>query len=95
MLFRSQGTAVASINNKTGATLTVNLNETSPSNAKLTELANTRAEFPLDLRTSTVHQTAAHCYISKMPDNTAAQNAGDRAWQIHALNLDTESLVGR
>ena len=46
-----QGTAVASINNKTGATLTVNLNETSPSNAKLTELANTRAEFPLDLRT--------------------------------------------
>ena len=42
-----QGTAVASINNKTGATLTVNLNETSPSNAKLTELANTRAEFPL------------------------------------------------
>ena len=31
----------------------------------------------------------------KMPDNTAAQNAGNRAWQIHALNLDTESLVGR
>lgn len=90
-----QGTAVASINNKTGATITVNLNETSPSNAKLTELANTRGEFPLDLRTSTIHQTAAHCYISKMPDNTAAQNAGDRAWQIHALNLDTESLVGR
>lgn len=90
-----QGTGVASINNKTGATITVNLNETSPSNAKLTELANTRGEFPLDLRTSTIHQTAAHCYISKMPDNTAAQNAGDRAWQIHALNLDTESLVGR
>ena len=90
-----QGTAVASINNKTGATITVNLNETSPSNAKLTELANTRSEFALDLRTSTIHQTAAHCYISKMPDNTAAQNASDRAWQIHALNLDTESLVGR
>ena len=45
-----QGTAVASVNNKTGATITVNLNETSPSNAKLTELANTRGEFPLDLR---------------------------------------------
>lgn len=87
-----QGTGVASKNNKTGGTITLNIDETSPSNTWLEELANA-GNFPVDIITSTIHITATHCYISKRPDTTGAATSSNKAWQIKALNMSEVSLV--
>lgn len=88
-----QGTAVGSTNNKTGATITINLSEASPMTNELIKLSDTRANFPIDLVSTTTHGSGAHCHIVKHPDFTAAATASNRAWQIKALNFDEESLM--
>lgn len=88
-----QGTAIASKNNKTGGTITVNISEASPANQQFTQLANTETEFPMDIITSTTHWSASHCFIVKIPDGGGGATAANRAWQIKALNLSETSLV--
>lgn len=87
-----QGTGVASRNNKTGGTITVNLDETSPANKTMEELADV-GNFPVDIVTSTMHISAAHCYVAKKPDITGAATSSNRAWQIKALNMTETSLL--
>ena len=87
-----QGNGVASISSKHGGTITLNLLETSPANKLLTDLAAT-GNFPVDIITSTVHISAAHCYIAKIPDSTGGNEVTNRAWQIKAIYLDETSLV--
>lgn len=87
-----QGTSVASKNNKTGGTITINLSEASPCNKQLHELA-TKGNFPVDIITSTIHITAPHCYITKKPDASGAGQVGNQAWQIKALNMTSSPLA--
>lgn len=88
-----QGNGVASKSSKHGGTITLNLSETSPSNSLLTNLAKGDEGFPVDIITSTVHITATHCYIAKIPQSGAGNEAANRAWQIKAIYLDETSLV--
>jgi hypothetical protein len=88
-----QGNGVASISSNHGGTITLNVTETSPSNAILTDLVQT-GNFPVDIVTSTVHISAQHCYIQKIPDTTGGKEASNRAWQIKAIYMDETSLVG-
>lgn len=87
-----QGNGVASKSSKHGGTITLNLFETSPANKLLTDLAAT-GNFPVDIITSTVHISATHCYIAKIPDSTGGNEATNRAWQIKAICLEETSLV--
>ncbi|MCO6514946.1 MAG: hypothetical protein J6586_00195 [Snodgrassella sp.] len=89
-----QGSAVASKNNKTGATITLNVSELSPSFQFLLGLANRQAfpGFPVDIITSTIQISASHCYITKIPDISGGNEAGNIAWQIKALNADVKSV---
>lgn len=87
-----QGNGVASKSSKHGGTITLNLFETSPANKLLTDLAAT-GNFPVDIITSTVHISATHCYIAKIPDSTGGNEASNRAWQIKAIYLEETSLV--
>lgn len=87
-----QGNGVASKSSKHGGTITLNLFETSPANKLLTDLAAT-GNFPVDIITSTVHISATHCYIAKIPDSTGGNEASNRAWQIKAIFLEETSLV--
>lgn len=89
-----QGSAVASKNNKTGATITLNVSELSPAFAFLVELSNRQAfpGFPVDIITSTAQISASHCYITKIPDMSGGNEAGNMAWQIKALNADVKPL---
>lgn len=89
----SMGTSVASINNKDSATMTINLNQMSPCNAILLDLANRHVEFPVDARTSSEHWSTAYAYISKIPDLANGDNAQVRAWTIHMLNAKCESTL--
>lgn len=89
----SQGTSVASINNKDSATATVNLNQASPCNKKLMDLVNSNKEFALDYHGTTEHWYSPHCFISKAPDTSEGDTASGRAWQIHMLNATQESLL--
>lgn len=87
-----QGTGVASKNNKTGGTITLNVSEASPCTKQLHDLA-TKGNFPVDIITSTLHITATHCYISKKPDASGAATVSNQAWSIKALNMTSESLA--
>ena len=86
-----QGTGVASHNNKTGATLTINLDETSPSNKALRQLADV-GNFPVDIITSTNHIHAVHCYITKTPTIQGAATSSNRAWVIKAIDMQDEAI---
>lgn len=88
-----QGNGVASENSRHGGTITINLFETAPGNALLTELAQGKGDFPVDIVTSTTHLTATHCYIQKIPGTNGGVEAANRAWQIKALYLNETSLV--
>lgn len=88
-----QGNGVASISSKHGGTITLNVVETSPATKLLTELAANKHSFPVDIITSTVHISATHCYIAKIPDSTGGNEASNRAWQIKAIHLEETSLV--
>ncbi|RVU70162.1 MULTISPECIES: DUF3277 family protein [Lactobacillus] len=87
-----QGTGVASENAKTGATITLNISESSPVNSFLNDLASTN-NFPVDIVTTTNHIHAVHCYIQKKPDIQGAATASNRAWVIKAINMDDTPLV--
>lgn len=87
------GTSVPSISNKDSSTVTINLNQTSPSNNVLTDYANRHVEFNLDIKTSTTHYSCPYCLITKIPDSAGGTTAGDRAWQIHCLNLTEDSII--
>lgn len=89
-----QGTSARYINNKTGATITLNLMPTSPVNKFLTNLHNERKEFAIDIRDDNVHYQSNWCFITKSPDYSAGNQIGNRAWQITALDLDEDSVVG-
>lgn len=90
-----QGTGVPSINNKTGATFVVTLNQMSPFNAVLDALANERRKggFTVDACDASRHYVAIHCYIKKKPDGGAANEAGERTWTINALNVVENSVL--
>lgn len=90
-----QGSAVASINNKTGGTFTVTVNQMSPFNAKLAQLADERRKggFPVDASDGSRHYTGAHCYIQKKADGGAANEAGERTWTIKALNVTDTPII--
>lgn len=90
-----QGNGVASKSSKHGGTITINLFETSPGTSLLTDLAKDEGDegFPVDIITSTVHITATHCHIAKIPQSGAGNEAANRAWQIKAIYLDETSLV--
>ncbi|MBP2057896.1 hypothetical protein J2Z60_001071 [Lactobacillus colini] len=90
------GTSVASQNNKTSATMTLNLNQMSPSNKVLIDLYNRGVNgqnFAVDVRNSAEHVYGTHCYIAKMPEVNSGEKAGTRAWQIHLLNAEIESIL--
>lgn len=87
-----QGTAVASKQHKNNGTITLNVSEASPCNKQLDQLAD-NGNFPIDIVTSTTHITGQHCYIARKPEMSGAAAAGNRAWQIKALNMDSESIV--
>lgn len=85
-----QGSAVASKNNKTGASITLNISEMAPCLSFMLELAERQAfpGFPVDIITSTVHISASHCYITKVPQIDGGNDAGNMAWPIKALNAE-------
>lgn len=83
----SMGTFVVSKNNKNNGTVTVNLNQQSPMNAKLTDLCNRNANFSIDIQSDTEHVSGAHCYVTKIPDVSDGDTASVRAWQIQVLNM--------
>ena len=87
-----QGTGHFSKNNKTGGTITINLDETSPCNSILENLANT-GNFPVDIVTSTYHLSAIHCYVKKNPELQGGAKSSNRAWTISALNMDETTLL--
>lgn len=88
-----QGTTVLSRLHKGTGTITLNLSQSSPCNAKLTELANNLTEFAIDIQDSTDHSWDPHVVIAKIPDRSDGEQAGTRAWQLKALNLNTESKL--
>lgn len=90
-----QGTAVSSYDNKTGGTFTLTINQMSPFNKVLDELADERRAggFPIDACDGARHYTGAHAYIAKKPDGGAANEAGERTWTIHALNVVENSVL--
>lgn len=90
-----QGTAIPSINNKTGGTFTLTINQMSPFNAKLAQLADERRKggFSIDASDASRHYTGAHCYILKKADGGAANEAGERTWTIKALNVTDDPII--
>lgn len=89
-----QGTGVRSINNKTGATITVNLSQMSPARKMMTTLLENVEEFSIDMRDDAVHYYSNHCFINKSPDYQAGNTAGNRGWAITAIDLSEESVGG-
>lgn len=89
-----QGTGVRSINNKTGATITVNLSQMSPARKMMTALLNQTEEFSFDYRDDAAHFYSNYCFINKSPDYQAGNTAGNRAWAITAINLYEDSVGG-
>lgn len=89
-----QGSSFVSKNHKQTGKFTVNLNQMSPSNKKLTELLNTQAEFSVDYRNSSDHVYSEHCLITKHPNVTTADTAGTAAWTIVALDRTIENVIG-
>lgn len=87
-----QGTGVRSINNKTGATITINLSQMSPARKLLTDLLNDTEEFELDFRDDSVHFYSNYCFVNKSPDYQAGNTAGNRAWAISAIDLMEEAV---
>lgn len=90
-----QGTAVSSISGKTGGTFTLTLNQMSPFNEVLDELADERRPggFPVDACDGARHYTGAHAYIAKKADGGAANEARELTWQIHVLNVVENSIL--
>lgn len=90
-----QGTAVSSLNGKTGGTFTLTLNQMSPFNKVLDELADEHRPggFPIDACDGARHYTGAHAYIAKKADGGAANEAGELTWQIHVLNVVENSIL--
>ena len=90
-----QGTAVSSINGKTGGTFTLTLNQMSPFNEVLDELADERRPggFPVDACDGSRHYTGAHAYIAKKADGGAANEAGELTWTINVLNVVENSIL--
>lgn len=91
----AQGTGVSSINNKTGGTFTLTINQMSPFNQVLDKLADERRPggFPIDACDGSRHYVGAHGYIQKKADGGAANEAGERTWTIKALNVVENSVL--
>lgn len=88
----SQGTGVSSTNNKKNGSVTINLSQESPCNVKMTELANTRVRFPIDVRSANEHIWGEHCTITRIPAGENGDTATVRAWAISAPELKYERL---
>jgi len=88
------GTSTVSRVHKNSATVTVNLNETSPCNKALAELCDANAVFPVDLINEVDHVWGDECVVTKLGNVAAEEQAGNRAWTIHILNANYE-FVGK
>ncbi len=89
-----QGTGVRSVNNKTGATITINLDQMSPARKMMTALLNNTEEFSFDFRDDAAHFYSNYCFINKSPDYQAGNTSGNRAWPITAIDLMEDAVGG-
>ncbi|MEE8823743.1 hypothetical protein LASUN_13000 [Lentilactobacillus sunkii] len=88
----SYGTFVLSKNNKNSGSVTYNLSQESPCNAKFAELANSNKEFAIDVRSDTEHVYGAHCGVTRIPSGQNGDASQVRSWQVKVLNLEYERL---
>lgn len=84
----SFGSSVVSRNNKDSATLTINLNITSPMNDLLTKLCLENKVFTTLITTDTDEVTCEQSVITKLGDISAGDTAPLRAWSVHLLNAN-------
>ena len=90
-----QGTGTASINNKTGGTFTLTINQMSPFNKIIDDLADERrvGGYAVDACDGSRHYVGAHAYIQKKPDGGAANEAGERTITVKVLNVVENSVL--
>lgn len=88
----SQGTPVPSKSNKDSMTLTVNLNQQSPSNKVFMDLVASNKPFPVDYRNNTEHWWGSEAYVTKPAEASDGDAASARAWTIKVLHGNFEAL---
>lgn len=88
----SFGSSVVSRNNKDAATLTINLNITSPMNDLLQNLCLENKVFTTLITTDTDEVTCEQSVITKQGDISAGDTAPLRAWSIHLLNANAKYI---
>lgn len=88
-----QGTPTKSRNNSTSGTMTVPLDETSPSNALLLKYFNEDTVFPVDLITSTAHVSTTYAFITKRANLEGQKVASDRSWNIKLINYEETATI--
>lgn len=88
----SQGTPVPSKSNKDSMTLTVNLNQQSPSNKVFMDLAASNKPVPVDYRNNTEHWWGSEAYVTKPAETSDGDTASARAWTVKVLHGNFEAL---
>ena len=89
-----QGSFTKNVNNKTGATVTVNLDQMSPCRLQLAELLDNLDNFTLDYRDDAEHYATQYAFVNKDPDYQAGNTSGNRAWTITCLGLNHDTVAG-
>lgn len=89
-----QGSFTKNVNNKTGATVTVNLDQMSPCRLQLAELLDNLDNFTLDYRDDAEHYATQYAFVNKDPDYQAGNTSGSRAWTITCLGLNHDTVAG-
>lgn len=89
-----QGSFTKNVNNKTGATVTVNLDQMSPCRLQLAELLDNLDNFSLDYRDDAEHYATQYAFVNKDPDYQAGNTSGSRAWTITCLGLNHDTVAG-
>lgn len=94
MVVGADGEATRVKSNDGSATITLTLQQGSPSNNDLSLIANAdqllnAGVFPLSIKDNlgTTLAIAATCFISKLPDVTFGKTQNDRSWSIMTDNL--------
>jgi hypothetical protein len=94
MVVGADGEATRVKSNDGSATITLTLQQGSPSNDELSLIATADqlsnvGVFPLSIKDNlgTTLAAAATCFISKMPDVTFGKTQNDRSWTIMTDNL--------